>query len=93
VVEPPTHDILSVFNASVNVSLIGTALSTYRGLYNCGLVCNSCLMNTPARPGHYKHHRFPIEIISHGVWLCCRFCLSYRDVDEGSYIPSWLMIL
>jgi putative transposase len=39
-------------------------------------------MNTPARPDHYKHHRFPIEIISHGVWLYFRFCLSYRDVEE-----------
>jgi hypothetical protein len=55
------------------------ALSTYRGLYNRPLVCDSCFMNTPARPDHYKHHRFPIEIISHGVWLYYRFCLSYRD--------------
>jgi putative transposase len=39
-------------------------------------------MNTPARPDHYKHHRFPMEIISHGVWLYFRFCLSYRDVEE-----------
>jgi putative transposase len=39
-------------------------------------------MNTPARRDHYKHHRFPIEIISHGVWLYFRFCLSYRDVEE-----------
>ena len=30
----------------------------------------------------YKHHRFPSEIISHGVWLYFRFCLSYRDVEE-----------
>jgi putative transposase len=30
----------------------------------------------------YKHHRFPAEIISHGVWLYYRFCLSYRDVEE-----------
>jgi putative transposase len=30
----------------------------------------------------YKHHRFPAEIISHGVWLYFRFCLSYRDVEE-----------
>jgi putative transposase len=29
-----------------------------------------------------KHHRFPAEIISHGVWLYFRFCLSYRDVEE-----------
>jgi putative transposase len=30
----------------------------------------------------YTHHRFPAEIISHGVWLYYRFCLSYRDVEE-----------
>jgi putative transposase len=29
-----------------------------------------------------KNHRFPVEIISHGVWLYFRFCLSYRDVEE-----------
>jgi putative transposase len=34
-------------------------------------------------PTHsYKHYRFPAEIISHGVWLYFRFCLSYRDVEE-----------
>jgi putative transposase len=30
----------------------------------------------------YKNYRFPVEIISHGVWLYYRFCLSYRDVEE-----------
>jgi transposase-like protein len=30
----------------------------------------------------YKNHRFPGEIISHGVWLYYRFNLSYRDVQE-----------
>src|SRR5919198_4568906 len=30
----------------------------------------------------YKNRRFPIEIISHAVWLYFRFCLSYRDVEE-----------
>jgi putative transposase len=30
----------------------------------------------------YKNHRFPPEIISHGVWLYCRFRLSDRDVEE-----------
>jgi putative transposase len=34
----------------------------------------------PANP--YKNHRFPAEIISHGIWLYYRFCLSYRDVEE-----------
>jgi len=38
-------------------------------------------MNTPAA-NRYKNHRFPVEIISHAVWLSCRFCLSYRDVEE-----------
>lgn len=30
----------------------------------------------------YKRHRFPAGIISHGVWLDFRFCLSYRDGEE-----------
>jgi putative transposase len=38
-------------------------------------------MHTPLT-NRYKHHRFPAEIISHGVWLYFRFCLSYRDVEE-----------
>jgi putative transposase len=39
-------------------------------------------MHTSA-PNHlYKYHRFPADIISHGVWLYYRFCLSYRDVEE-----------
>jgi len=38
---------------------------------------------TPAvNSERYKHHRFPPEIISHAVWLCFRFTLSYRDVEE-----------
>jgi putative transposase len=39
-------------------------------------------MNTPVPTNRYKNHRFPAEIISHGVWLYFRFCLSYRDVEE-----------
>jgi putative transposase len=39
-------------------------------------------MHTSAPTHPYKHHRFPAEIISHGVWLYYRFCLSYRDVEE-----------
>jgi putative transposase len=38
-------------------------------------------MSTPSM-NRYKHHRFPAEIISHGVWLYFRFSLSYRDVEE-----------
>jgi putative transposase len=39
-------------------------------------------MTPPADPARYKNHRFPREIISHGVWLYSRFTLSYRDVQE-----------
>ena len=39
-------------------------------------------MNTPPTSNPYKRHRFPAEIISHGVWLYFRCCLSYRDVEE-----------
>jgi putative transposase len=39
-------------------------------------------MNTPVTTNRYKRHRFPAEIISHGVWLYFRFCLSSRDVEE-----------
>ena len=39
-------------------------------------------MNRPSAPNPYMRHRFPAEIISHCVWLYCRFCLSYRDVEE-----------
>jgi putative transposase len=43
-------------------------------------------MNTPASTDRYKNHRFPIEIISHAVWLYYRFCLSYRDVEELLFV-------
>jgi hypothetical protein len=39
-------------------------------------------MTPPAALERYKNHRFPGEIISHGVWLSYRFTLSYRDVQE-----------
>lgn len=39
-------------------------------------------VNLPALTAHDKHHRFPVELISHGVWLYFRCCLSSRDVKE-----------
>jgi hypothetical protein len=39
-------------------------------------------MITPPAISLYKRHRFPAEILSHCVWLYCRFSLSYRDVQE-----------
>ena len=38
-------------------------------------------MTPPADPARYQNHRFPWEIMSHGVWLYYRFPLSYRDVQ------------
>jgi transposase-like protein len=46
------------------------------GLSRACLVCHTRRMNPPAI------NRFPVEIISHAVWLYFRFCLSYRDVEE-----------
>jgi len=39
-------------------------------------------MGTTTSAPRYKNHRFPIEIISHAVWLYFRFCLRFRDVEE-----------
>ena len=30
----------------------------------------------------YRGHRYPVEIISHWVWLYHRFPLSLREVEE-----------
>jgi len=30
----------------------------------------------------YRGYRYPVEIISHAVWLYFRFHLSLRDVEE-----------
>jgi putative transposase len=39
-------------------------------------------MNPPPPTNLQKRHRFAAEIISHCVWLYCRCCQSYRDVEE-----------
>lgn len=30
----------------------------------------------------YERRRFPAAVIQHAVWLCFRFTLSLRDVEE-----------
>jgi len=30
----------------------------------------------------YNRHRFPPDIISYALWLCFRFNLSYRDIED-----------
>jgi putative transposase len=49
-------------------------------------------MTTPAA-NRYKNHRFPVESISHAVWLYFRFCLSYRDVEELRFARGILVTL
>ncbi|GHO62799.1 IS6 family transposase [Ktedonobacter sp. SOSP1-52] len=39
-------------------------------------------MKTNTAALDYKGFRFPLEIISHAVWLYFRFSLSFRDVEE-----------
>jgi hypothetical protein len=43
-------------------------------------------MTPSASTNLYKHHRFPGEIISHAVWLYCRFPLSHWDVEELLFV-------
>jgi putative transposase len=44
-------------------------------------VCHSYDISTTTSVTRYKHHRFPIEIISHAAWRYFRF-YSFRDVEE-----------
>ena len=37
-------------------------------------------MNRSTNP--YKRHRFPLAIIRYAVWLCHRFNLSHRDIED-----------
>jgi hypothetical protein len=49
-------------------------------------------MTPPADTERYKNHRFPGEIISHGVWLYYRFTLSGVDnltIPLYSLSPTW----
>ena len=45
-------------------------------------VCQSGRMITLSAATNDKHHRFPVESMSHAVWLYFRFCLSFREVEE-----------
>ena len=40
------------------------------------------LVDTAASSSLYRGHRYPVEIISHCVWLYYRFPLSLREVQE-----------
>jgi hypothetical protein len=60
---------------------VGGIVNLLSGLFSSRSVCDTRHMHTPSTH-RYKNHRFPAEIISHGVWLYFRVCLSYRDVEE-----------
>ncbi len=34
------------------------------------------------QPISFKRHRFPPSVIMNAAWLCARFTLSFRDVEE-----------
>jgi hypothetical protein len=48
-------------------------------------------MKTHESAPDYTGYRFPLEIISHAVWLYFRFSLSFRDVEEWTTpsVGSW----
>ncbi|MER7490331.1 IS6 family transposase [Streptomyces sp. NPDC126497] len=46
-----------------------------------GLIVLEGLLVGDASPS-YKGHRYPVEVISHCVWLHFRFPLSFREVEE-----------
>ncbi len=60
----------------------GNSLSGVVNLSGPYTVWQSCCMDTLPVTTKYKNHRFPVEVISHAVWLYFRFCLSFRDVEE-----------
>jgi len=54
--------------------------------------CHPPRMNTPVPADRCKNHHFPVEIISHSVWLYFRFCLSYRDVEKLLFVRRFIQL-
>jgi hypothetical protein len=71
----------SRFRSVVSRERFRGLVNLLRGLSSSPLVCHPHGMSLPSTNSS-KHHRCPAEIISHGVWLYVRCCLSYRDVEE-----------
>jgi hypothetical protein len=88
----PDHRELQQRFTRLHLALIVFAQAGLPGIVNLSSSCevwHTRRMNTPASDNRYKDHRFPAEIISHGVWLYFRFCLSYRDVEERHCQGNW----
>ena len=45
------------------------AVNLLSGLSSSSTMCHTRRMNTSSTTTRYKNHRFPAEIIGHGVWL------------------------
>ncbi|MER5846124.1 IS6 family transposase [Streptomyces sp. NPDC002012] len=48
-------------------------------------------MSVGSTPPSYKGHRYPVEVISHCVWLYFRFPLSFREV-EGLMLQRGIIV-
>jgi transposase-like protein len=46
-------------------------------------------MNTPPAPNPSKRHRFPVDIISHCVWLYLGFP-EYWNKKRRSFATHWI---
>ena len=75
-----TASVRNVFFLSRALDSVGGSI--YVNLANSGAVWHIRGMNISVPTNLYKNYRFPAEIISHGVWLYFRFCLSYRITDQ-----------
>jgi hypothetical protein len=60
---------------------IGRALSTCWAPTQ-GVKVAAWTHHRPPATRHYTNPRFPVEIISHAVWLYFRFCPNFREVEE-----------
>ena len=74
---------------NVRTQVVGTEdgiVNLLRRLHSFFTVWHPRCMNTSTPTTFYKNHRFPAEIISHGVWLYFRSCLN-RDRGKPHDFP------
>jgi transposase-like protein len=63
------------------INASGSIVNLVSDVFSSHLVCET-RGRSPRSINRDQHHHFPAEMISHGVWVSFRFCLSNRDVDE-----------
>jgi hypothetical protein len=69
----------------------GTVRLTGFGVFGCLVWVGHTGFVDAASSSLYKGHRYPVEIISHCVWLYHRFPLSLREVEEMMMAPGVLV--